>query len=192
VSPPPTLVGLHGLGGDRSQPLGLIEDAIRGRCPVIAPDLRAHGSSRLPEAPELLSFAQLAMDVEAEVGRPAGGVIVAGISMGAGVALELIARGRLDVRGVVLIRPAWQWHRDPPNLRAYPRIAALLRSHGPGEGKARFRTSEEYGSVAAVSVRAAEALCAQFDAPRAVERAHRLERLPASAPAPSGRLDIPA
>jgi pimeloyl-ACP methyl ester carboxylesterase len=191
VSPSPTLLGLHGLGGDRSQPLGLIDEAVEDRHQVVAPDLRAHGSSTLAETPALLSFAQLAEDVEALVGRPPAGVILLGISMGASVVLELVARGRIPVRGVVLVRPAWRWRPHPPNLAPYPRIAALLRAHGPQEGKERFRESDDHASVAAVSVRAAEALSAQFDEPRAVERAARLERMPASAPTGSGRLGIP-
>lgn len=189
---PPVIVALHGLGGDRSQPLALVADAAGSEGRVVAPDLRAHGSCTLDESAEHLTFARLAADVEAEVGPADGSVVLVGVSMGAALALELVSRGVLDVRGLVLVRPAWLWEPHPANLAAYPRIAALLRRQGATAGKARFIESRDHATVAAVSVAAADALAAQFDAPRAVERAARLERFPASAPRRIPALAIPA
>lgn len=185
------LLLLHGLGADHAQPLALIEPAVLRRCRVLAPDLRAHGETALDHSAGLMNFPQLADDVEDTVtglcaGQP---TIAVGISMGAAVALQLLARGKIDLRGLVLIRPAWRWEPSPPNLALFPRMAELLRTCGAVRGRAAFRDSEDYQDVASVSVRAADALLGQFDAPLAVERAGRLSALPASAPArPASRL----
>jgi hypothetical protein len=56
------VVVLHGLGADHRQPLGLLgspEPAWR----VLAPDLRAHGATTLPESAADLTIARLAGDV---------------------------------------------------------------------------------------------------------------------------------
>jgi pimeloyl-ACP methyl ester carboxylesterase len=178
------LLLLHGLGADRRQPLALVDAAVRHQCQVLAPDLRAHGTTSLDERDGLLTFLQLASDVEdlvsdVALARP---LIVIGISMGAGVAAQLLAKGNVPVRGLILIRPAWHWEPHPPNLSAFPRITELLRTHGPDRGTENFRHSEDYAKVAAVSTAAADALLGQFRAFRAVERAQRLTAIPASRP----------
>ncbi|WP_225642540.1 alpha/beta fold hydrolase [Streptomyces werraensis] len=179
------LLLLHGLGGDRSQPLALVDAAVRNRCHVLAPDLRAHGLTSLDERAELLTFSQMAADVEELLSdlmltQP---LIVVGISMGAGVAVQLLARRNLPMRGLVLIRPAWRWQPLPPNLFVFPKIAGLLHAYGPEKGQVLFRRSKSYAQIAAVSVAAADSLHQQFTAFRAIERAQRLTAIPASAPA---------
>ncbi|KAK1184369.1 alpha/beta hydrolase [Streptomyces sp. NBS 14/10] len=178
------LLLLHGLGADRSQPLALADDTVRRQCQVLAPDLRAHGMTTLDERHELLTFPQLAADVEEVIGDfgPSRPLIVVGISMGAGVAAQLLARGNIPVRGLVLIRPVWRWEPHPASMSAYPRITELLRTHGAAKGRVLFQDSEDYAGIARVSAAAADALLGQFDAPRAVERAQRLTAVPASAP----------
>jgi pimeloyl-ACP methyl ester carboxylesterase len=61
-------------------------------------------------------------------------------------------------------------------------VAALLRAHGPVDGRALFRTSRSYQEVAAVSPSTAASLLAQFDKPLALERVRRLEDLPGAVP----------
>jgi pimeloyl-ACP methyl ester carboxylesterase len=191
MSAPLTLVALHGLGGDHTQPLAYIDEAVRSKCRIVAPDLRAHGSCTLDESPSLLTFQQLAADVDAAIGPSHGPLVLVGISMGAGVALELVARGTPGISALVLVRPAWLWEPNPANLVAFPRIASLLREHGAQVGKARFVQDPDYASVAAISSAAADALAAQFDEPRAIARGARLEALPASVPRHVSRLDVP-
>jgi len=183
------LLMLHGLGADHGQPLALAGHALRSRFRLLAPDLRAHGRTRLDEGPGLLTISRLAADVEDAIRAlaPLPGMIVAGISMGAAVVVELLARRAVAIEGFVLIRPAWLWEPDPPNLAPFPQIAKLLRSGGPEEGKEAFRWSRQYAEVAEVSPAAASALLGQFDAPRAKERAHRLTAFPASAPSRPAR-----
>lgn len=177
----PTLVLLHGLGADHRQPLALLGDDVPG---VIAPDLRAHGACTLPEDAAELTFARLGSDVEEllHVLDRTSELVLVGISMGAGVAIELLTRPSLHVAAAVLIRPAWAWSPAPPNLDVFDEIAVLLRTYGPAEGRTRWRASPSFAAICEVSPGAAEALTAQFDAPRAVERADRLSALPWSAP----------
>jgi pimeloyl-ACP methyl ester carboxylesterase len=189
-----TLVMLHGLGGDRSQPLALIRGVDLAGVRVLAPDLRSHGRCALDESAELLTFAQLAADVEDLLAHEAGpdGVLLAGISMGAALAVELAARQIVPVHGMLLIRPAWRWAPRPENLMPYAVIAEMLARHGARDGRARFRQAPAYARIADVSVLAAEALLGQFDAPRAVARASRLTAIPASTPTrPAVGLDGP-
>jgi pimeloyl-ACP methyl ester carboxylesterase len=184
-----TLLALHGLGADRHQPLALIDQSAPSAVHVVAPDLRGHGGSSLDVLPGLLTIQQLAADTERLIGNADDALLVVGISMGAAVAVELLGRGTLPIRGLILIRPAWRWDPDPENLRVFPRIAELLRGLGPDAGRQRFRAGPDYERTAAVSPAAAEALLEQFSAPHAVARADRLAALPRSAPRrPTGAL----
>ena len=175
---------LHGLGGDRRQLRELAGTVFGGAYRVIAADLRGHGDTGLSIAVSTLTFDQLAEDVEALLLRldALTGLVVVGVSMGAGVTMELLARDRVDIAAAVLLRPAWEWALDPPNLAPFPVIGALLHQYGPTDGRDRFAASADFAAVAAVSPAAAEALLAQFDAPSAVARAERLICIPHSAP----------
>ena len=173
---------LHGLGGDCAQPWALLDgDPGLSR---IAPDLRAHGATGHIGPDDAFSFDGLADDAVAVldrlgVTRP---VIAAGVSMGAGVALNLARRYPDRVTALALVRPAWLDQPLPPNLKASPLIAGLLRQHGPDEGRTRFERSGYYRDVEVQSASGAASLRGQFTAPYAVERAVRLDRMPRSAP----------
>ena len=169
----------HGLGGDAAQPAS---QAPAGRR-LITLECRGHGASELgPE--RALRFETFARDLDALLGAlDLRRVVVGGISMGAGVALALARLFPARVRALVLVRPAWVDRAWPRNLHAFAEIAALLREHGPHEGKARFvAESREYRRIAAISPAAAQSLLGQFDRPLARERAALLEELPADRP----------
>jgi pimeloyl-ACP methyl ester carboxylesterase len=169
----------HGLGGDAAQPAS---QAPAGRR-LITLECRGHGASELgPEA--ALGFETFARDLDALLDALAlEQVVVGGISMGAGVALALARLSPRRVRALVLVRPAWLDRAWPRNLHAFGEIAALLREHGPEEGKARFAAeSREHRRIAAISPAAAQSLLGQFDRPGAQARAAVLERLPADRP----------
>ena len=179
-----TLVLMHGLGGDRRQLLPYVDAGIRRDCDVIAVDLRGHGSTRLDDAAGSLTFTRLAADVEellAEL-RPGAAVVLVGVSMGCGVALELAVRGTLAIDAMLLVRPAWRWTPNPPNLAPFVVLGHLLQRHRRAEARRLFQQTGEYAAVAAVSTAAAQALLAQFDEAGAGRRAHRLIVLPADAP----------
>lgn len=184
---------LHGLGGDRRQLQELAASAFDGENQVIAPDLRAHGQAELDVAPDQLTFTRLTRDVEDLLARlgTSGGLIVVGVSMGAAIATELLARRNVEIAAAVFLRPAWLWKPDPANLAAFPVIGRLLRDYGTVEGRTAFLATDEYAATARVSATAAHALLAQFDAPRAVERAQRLISIPRSAPVRPDPRELP-
>ncbi|HEY2521821.1 MAG TPA: alpha/beta fold hydrolase [Streptosporangiaceae bacterium] len=175
---------LHGLGGDCAQPWALLDR--RPGLRRIAPDLRAHGATGYIGPDDAFSFDGLADDAVALLDRlcVTGPAIVVGVSMGAGIALNLARRYPDRVTALALVRPAWLDRPVPPNLAAYPLMADLLRRHGPREGLARFERSDACQEVRAVSESGVASLRGQFTAPYAVERAVRLDRMPRSAPSP--------
>lgn len=173
---------LHGLGGESAQPWALLPGA--GDRRRIAPDLRAHGATSYIGPDDAFSFGGLADDVVALLDRlgVSDPFLAIGVSMGAGIALNLAVRWPGRVSALVLVRPAWLDRPSPDHLAAFPLAAELLRRYGTSEGQARFERSAAYAAVRAVSASGADSLRGQFTAPYAVERAVRLDRMPRSAP----------
>ncbi|HEY0718481.1 MAG TPA: alpha/beta fold hydrolase [Streptosporangiaceae bacterium] len=181
--PAPVLL-LHGLGGDSGQLWAYLDGT--GGPGRVAPDLRAHGATSYIGPEAAYTFDGLADDVIALLDRLGltAPVVTAGVSMGAGIALNLALRWPGRVSALVLVRPAWLDRPLPPNLAAYPLIAQLLRTHGAAGGLTRFGHSGVHQAVLAESPSAAASLRGQFTAPGAAGRAVRLDRMPRSAPSP--------
>ena len=173
---------LHGLGGDCAQPWAYLDatDGLRR----IAPDLRAHGATSYIGPEDAFTFDGLADDVVALLDRLGltRPVVAVGVSMGAGVTLNLAIRYPERLAALALIRPAWLDRPIPPHLAAYPLMAGLLRAHGAAGGLTRFERSGLYRAVQAESPAAAASLRGQFTAAYATERAVRLDRIPHSTP----------
>lgn len=175
------LLLLHGLGGDRQQALGLIDGYSDPRIAVLAPDLRAHGESPIVGPPGAYTFEALSADLLALIDRLGQGskpVIVAGISMGAALALRLAISRALDVRGMALVRPAFDDTSSPDNLAVLPVTASLLRSVNPEAARASLLASPEYRAIAAVTTSGASSALDQLEKPMARERAVRLAEVP--------------
>ncbi len=146
-------------------------------------DCRAHGATQPLGDESKLGFDTFADDVVALLDHLEVAVaIVGGISMGAGVALNLALRHTERVEALVLSRPAWLDRTLPPNLLVYPAIALLLRTYGAEEGRRRLAESAAYAQMAQAAPDAAASLLGQFDQPLAVERVARLERMPLDRP----------
>jgi pimeloyl-ACP methyl ester carboxylesterase len=175
---------LHGLGGDSAQPWAYLNGTSGLR--RIAPDLRAHGATSYIGPDDAFTFDGLADDAVALLDRLSvtGPVVAVGVSMGAGIALNLAIRWPDRVSALALVRPAWLDCPMPPNLAAFPLIAGMLRTCGTGKGLARFERTAAYQAVRAVSDSGAASLRGQFTAPYAVDRVVRLDRMPHSAPIP--------
>ncbi len=171
----------HGLGGDSNQTFDLYTPPPGIR--LITLDCRAHGATQPAGDPAQLTFPTLTDDVIALLDfLGLEQVIAGGISMGAGVALNLALRYPQRVQALLLSRPAWLDQPLPPNLLVYPAIAWLLRTCGAVEGRQRFAASGALAQVLAESPDAAASLLGQFDQPQAVERVARLERIPLDRP----------
>jgi pimeloyl-ACP methyl ester carboxylesterase len=180
----------HGLGGDVGQPAGLVRRPRGIR--LLCLDARAHGRTQPLGDPSALTFDAFGDDLVAlldhlSLERAALG----GISMGAGVALNVAVRYPERVAGLVLSRPAWLDGPMPPeNGARYAGIARLLRAVAAASDKdkalrralAEFEDSDDYRVLRASSPDTAYSLRGQLTNERAVAAVERLERLPVDRP----------
>ena len=102
--------------------------------------------------------------------------------MGAAIAADLAARATIAIRAMLLVRPAWRWSPNPPNLAPLPVIGRLLHHYPPPQARHLFTDTSEYAAVARTSPAAARALLNHFDDPDAARRWRRLVAIPADAP----------
>lgn len=171
----------HGLGGDRRQPLELY--AYRSGVRVIAMDCRGHGKTQPLGDPAQWRFDVFADDVVALLDHlGVDRCIAGGISMGAGVALNLALRYPQRLLALLLVRPAWLNTPFPSNLDGMVAVGHYLQQFGVDEGRQRFLDSDLYRRLAQEAPYAADTLLAQFDEPRARDAWQRLLNLPADAP----------
>jgi pimeloyl-ACP methyl ester carboxylesterase len=184
----------HGLGGDTNQIFDLFMPPPGIR--LITLDCRAHGGTQPFGDEPKLGFDTFADDVVALLDHlGVEQVVMGGISMGAGVALNLALRHTARVKALVLSRPAWLDRALPSNLLIYPAIALLIRTYGVAEGRRRLAASAAYELMFQESPDAAASLLGQFDQALAADRVARLERMPVDRPcadlARCGTLAIP-
>ncbi|MBN1532181.1 MAG: alpha/beta hydrolase [Spirochaetes bacterium] len=99
----PALVFIHGAMGDSRLYRHQLKHFGK-RFRTISLDLPGHGRSECADVPSLDHFIDAIVRVCGEEG--VGEVIIAGHSMGGGIALELYKRRVLDVRGIVLVSTA--------------------------------------------------------------------------------------
>lgn len=172
---------LHGLGGDSSQPLGLVGPVLPAGARVFAPNIRAHGDSPAIGAPADFSFGAITSELLHEV--HAGGfddepLTIIGISLGAALSLRLAQSGAVPIERLVLLRPAFTDRPLPPNLAVFPVIAELLHRHPPERAEATFRRTGLYRALRTASRLGAAGVIEQFRKPDAATRAIRLMELP--------------
>jgi pimeloyl-ACP methyl ester carboxylesterase len=191
---PPVLL-LHGLGGTCDQLARYSAKLVVGS--LLAPDLRAHGGTMLVGGPDAFHFNGLTDDLVAlldQLHYPRAAVV--GVSMGAGVAVNLALRYPERVSALLLIRPAWTDEPNPVHLSALSYAGDLLQRMGSVVGARVFADSPDYRRVLGVSAAAAASLLEQFRDPLAAQRAARLVQMPLSNPfkrlADLGALDVPA
>jgi len=180
----------HGLGGDVRQPGSLFSRAPGVR--LLCFDTRAHGRTQPLGDPLSLTFDTFGDDLVAWLDHlRLGRVVLGGISMGAGVALNVAVRYPGRVSGLVLSRPAWLDGPMPvENVARYATIARLLRAVGAATDPdralrgavAEFEAQGDYRHLLASAPDTAQSLRGQFLNKRAVAAVARLERLPADRP----------
>jgi pimeloyl-ACP methyl ester carboxylesterase len=183
------LILLHGLGADHRQPLALLSGMGPTGWATLAPDLRAHGATATIGVRSDFRFDAMVADVKALMQRLGLGgkpVHIVGISMGAAIGLRAGLTAALDVRSLVLIRPAFDVAPLPPNLRVMAQIGEMLRDCAdPAAARVEFERSRVFREVASVSPLGAASLLSQFDAELAVERSIRLRSVPRNSAYPS-------
>jgi pimeloyl-ACP methyl ester carboxylesterase len=104
----------HGLGGSSQKSLGFLSE-LTEYC-IIAPDGAGHGTSPMPPKVNFDVFADCLLDVADETAVHQG--IYGGISMGAGIALNLALRHPERVKALIIVRPAWVAEARPAHLEA--------------------------------------------------------------------------
>ena len=180
----------HGIGGDVRQPGGLFDPPSGVR--LLCLDARAHGQTQPLGDPSALTFDTFGDDLVAWLDHlGVARAVIGGISMGAGVALNVAVRYPERVAGLVLSRPAWLDGPMPPeNVARYAALARLLRAVGRAGDRGRalrralagLEASDDYRELLASSPDTAQSLRGQLTNARAVDAVARLERLPPDRP----------
>jgi pimeloyl-ACP methyl ester carboxylesterase len=180
----------HGIGSDTREPAGLFRPPKGIR--LLCLDVRAHGQTQPLGDPSALCFNAIGDDLVAFLDHlRLKRAIIGGISMGAGVVLNVAVRYPERAAGLVLSQPAWLDGPMPPeNIARFTVIALLLRAVGTARDPeqalrwalAEFESSDDYRELLASSPDTAESLRLQLTNERAVDAVARLERLPVDRP----------
>ena len=112
-------------------------------------------------------------------------VVVGGISMGSGVALNFALRYPARVAGLVLSRPAWLDAGYPANLEILVRIHRHLKQGGREATKEWLPTDPEFERIQRISRDNAASIMRQLERPDLEGMIALLESLPADTPCPT-------
>jgi pimeloyl-ACP methyl ester carboxylesterase len=173
----------HGLGADISQPMSFFREDHPFR--LISMDCRGHGKTVPLGNRHFLKFDSFSDDIVNlldHLNLPK--VVMGGISMGAGIALNFALRYPDRTRALILSRVSWLAEPLPPNLAVFPKIAGLIREHGAHRGKELFSASAVFQAALQSSPANASSWMSQFLRERADETFEILESIPNDVPAP--------
>ena len=133
------LVFQHGLGGNLDVAKNMLSGLKNVR--LVCMDARGHGKTPFDET-ALPSFNRYADDVIRVLDHLAiERAIVGGISMGAGISLNLATRYPDRVLGLILVRPAWLGEPSPTSLNA---LAEVARYTSYPDGLERYKATDGY------------------------------------------------
>jgi pimeloyl-ACP methyl ester carboxylesterase len=178
----PALIFHHGMGGDLSQPVGLLADLRVSR--LITPDARGHGASSHLTRTADASFELLADDVIRLADHLGLERFVAGgISMGAGAALNLALRYPERLTALILARPAWlDRPMEPWKQEIFDAIAELLESEEAGNSASLLRARSDFQALAGRYPATGSSLLGQLTRPQARASTAVLRGFPRAAP----------
>lgn len=180
----PLVVFQHGLGGDVSQPQGILGNS--ASLSTLSFDCRGHGRTEPIGPREDLRFSVFADDLRVILDSLGfHRVVVGGISMGAGVALNFAIRYPARVAGLVLSRPAWLDTGYPANLEILVRIHRHLKQGGREATKEWLPTDTEFERIQRISRDNAASIMRQLERPDLEGMIALLESLPADTPCPT-------
>jgi pimeloyl-ACP methyl ester carboxylesterase len=186
----PTVLFQHGLLGDMAQTFDIRPKTLPNRWLTV--EMRGHGGSPLGPV-EALSLKRFRDDLLADWQIVGERPIVGGASMGAALATMLAAK--TELRGLMLVRPAWLDAPSPPNLAANREVGALVAEH-PGEaGEKLFAATETAARLRAIAPGNLASFQSFFSRRPQSETAALLSAIAADGPdLPGGleALDVPA
>jgi pimeloyl-ACP methyl ester carboxylesterase len=180
----PLVVFQHGLGGEVSQPQGILGDS--GILRAFSFDCRGHGRTKPMGPPESLRFSVFADDLRSVLDTlRIDSVIAGGISMGAGVALNFALRYPSRAKALIISRPAWLDTPCPPNLEILRMMAHWLREYGAEKSRKLLLSDPEFVRIQRVSRNSAASILGQLERPNRDGAIATLAQLPADTPCPA-------
>lgn len=142
----PPLIFLHGLGASAQQTTSAFAD-LQSRH-VIAPDMPGHGDAAEFSPIDALcfeAFADHVVDLMDALGIPS--VDLGGLSMGAGIALNLALRYPDRVGRLVLLRPSWLDTKRPQHLELVAKVGLWIEDGGPQYAAERLEDDDAYAAM---------------------------------------------
>lgn len=156
-----SFVFLHGLCGDARQPVEMFPMDCGWRCHAM--ECRGHGHSEMGDH-SALSISRFADDVAVFLETlDDQSPVIGGISMGAAIALRLVAMHPNLASGLVLARPAWVDLPAPSTLAPHRDIATLMATHELAMARRLFEASDTAHIVKDVSPDNLASLLGFFD-----------------------------
>lgn len=151
------LVFQHGLTASAEQITGLL-GGLPGIC-LISMDCPGHGQSPCPNdyIPSFDQYADSLVQLMEE--QLISRAIVGGLSMGAGISLNIALRYPEKVTALILLRPAWLDQEFPENLRIIERGARYIKKYS---GHETFQKEIEFQKIKSSNPGAAQSIMGIF------------------------------
>lgn len=177
----PILIFLHGLGASTQQAKEL-SSRIKGRR-IISMDFRGHGKTK-----RFITASDAQMDVFAKDLSNLMQYLgieeceLAGLSLGAAIALKYTLANPEKIKKLVLIRPAWIDQRDPGHFKLLKLAHDLIQKYGIDTGRQYFMESVDFIQIKEHFPNYAESLLGHFSRPQADTSYALLKYLPEDRP----------
>ncbi|MFT5905426.1 MAG: pimeloyl-ACP methyl ester carboxylesterase [Cryomorphaceae bacterium] len=160
------LAFMHGLGAGRAQTSSALT-SLRDTM-LIAPDMLGHGDSVSEDAASgaVMSFNQCADDVIAildHLGIEMSNI--GGLSMGAGVALNIVLRYPERVNKLILLRPSWLCQPRPAHLALVAYVGKWIEEDGVEVAEQKLIFHPDYIALHAEVPKVAESIRGLFRRP---------------------------
>lgn len=178
------LLFLHGLAADRRQSKAALAGLEGYR--VITVDMPGHGESIVTN--RQLTSSHIGFDAYSGVAGAllhhlgVTSAVVGGISMGAGIAMNLALSTQGLVEAMVLVRPAWLDRPGRPHLGVLEEIAKWLSAYGSDEAGRLLNSHPQFISLSAENPNCAASVKGAISRPQAVETASILNKLVSDQP----------
>ena len=189
---------LHGLAADKTQVKAALEGLNGYR--IISLDMPGHGETLLSNSD--MSTSEVGFNAYAEVAGALlhhlgiRSVVAGGISMGAGIALNLALSHPGMIRALLLVRPAWLDHPARPHLNILEEMGSWLDLLGLEDAEQHLEMHPTFNSIKAENPNSASSIRSALTRPQALEAAGVLRALVADQPFKRieklGRLSMPA
>lgn len=179
------LIFQHGLGADHKQIVQILSKVNGIR--LICLDCPGHGVNMLQENEEVSfdAYSHLVLALIDFLGIEE--FTVGGLSMGAGIAIQIALRVPEKINGLILLRPAWLATPNPAHLDILKEVAQFVEVYGRGEGKERFRRFPTWKQLSEENPACASSILNQFSREREEDIIGTLKGMVNSSPVKSLR-----